>query len=257
VEPQTLGEFLAWTPNYPDAVLDKGLMYSGTKTILYGRYKSMKSVLLQKLCLAIANGEPWLGFNTPAGGLKVFYLQLEIPHPLLKKRMVKMTQGRDTVSELVVWTEMTLKLDNSQGLAKLEKQLTIYKPDVLVIDPLYKVMTGNITDNHDLTTLMDIVDVLISKYGVTVLLASHTRKSAIGKDGKEQAREGEGSDDLIGGVLLSAWADSIIYVKREKRKLTVNFDVVRHAEVELEPIVVDVTDDLDLIGTNEQLVIRI
>ena len=76
--------------------------------------------------------------------------------------------------------------------------------------------------------LVDALDILIGKFGVSVILISHTRKGMMDM--------GEwGSDDLIGSFVFSAWADTIIKVERRGGdRLGVKFDVVRHAEEELE-----------------------
>ena len=53
-----------------------------------------------------------------------------------------------------------------------------------------------------------------------------------------------GSDDMIGASFYSNWADSIIKVERRGNdRLQVKFDVIRHAEEELEPIEVDFNRD--------------
>lgn len=235
MEPQNLRDFLEWEPEFPTPILGKGIMYAGTKVILYGKYKSMKSMIVQRMGLDIANGQPWLGIDTPQNGASVLYLQLEIPHTLLQRRIKTMTAGRwSTKKPIHLWTEHFLKLDTPLGMTKLRKQLTIHRPDVLIIDPIYKVLSGNILDAQSIKGLLDNVDTLIGEFGVTVVLVSHTRKP------QQEEVIGWGSDDLIGSMFFSAWADSVIQVERSQGKLRLRFDVVRHAEEEIEPLTVNI-----------------
>lgn len=239
MEPQTLGEFLAWEPNFPEAILGQGILYAGTKAIVYGKYKSLKSMLVQHLGLCISRGQPWLGIDTPKDGATVLYLQLEIPHPLLKRRIMKMSRGSSwTRKPIVFWTEHFLKLDTPLGMMKLEKYLNQFQPNVLIIDPVYKILSGNILDAHAIQTLLDNMDKLIEKYGIAIVFVSHTRKPM------KDAEAGWGSDDLFGSMFFSAWADSVIMIERGDKKLRVKFDVIRHAEGDIEPVVVQIDEKL-------------
>lgn len=247
MEPRKLGEFLKWVPPAMEVVLDEGVMFAGSKVILYGKYKSMKSMLAQRFMFSCAEGKEWLGFNTPKTGLTVLYLQLEIPEPLLQERLLSMTQGgniRGIKKEPVIWTEHFLKLDTPQGMTKLERELSRTQPNVVILDPLYKLLSGNIADGHHVSVFLDNVDKLIEKYGISLMILSHSRKPPV-KDAEEQTW---GSDDLLGTVLLSAWADSIIRVARiGDRELNVSFDVVRHAKREIKPITLEVTQDIEFV----------
>lgn len=238
MEEQSLADFLAWEPDYPDSILERGLMYAETKTIIYGQYKSMKSMLAQRFALAVARGEPWLGFNTPELGASVFYVQSEIPHRQLQSRMRKMVGGRANLQkELTVWTERSLKLDQPTGMAKLERKLERYRPQVLIIDPIYKVITGDMKEQAQVNVFLDNMDGLIDKHGVTIVLISHSRKAI-------SDPEVWGSDDLLGSVFFSAWPDSIFKVTRAQSILTVKFEVLRHAEEDIEPIQINIDDKL-------------
>lgn len=233
MEPQELQDFLAWKPDYPEAILDRGLMYAGTRVVLYGKYKTYKSMLAKRFLLSVADGKPWLGFNTPAEGLPVLYLQLEIPHPLLQKRFQAMMHGaRRTKQKLIVWTEPFLQLDTPQGISKLETQLNRYEPKVLCIDPMYKVLSTNINEAHAMTTFFNNLDMVLDRHpGMALMLVSHSRKPAA-----QPTEAVWGSDELFGSTFISAWADSIIEVKREEKGLRVKFEVVRHAEDEIESV---------------------
>ena len=232
-EPQSLEQILAQPPRYPKALVASGLLYERTKMIIYGRYKSLKSMMGLDLAFSLASGEDWLGFDTPDEGVSVFYLQLEISYQLFRARLSKTWDHRKMYQRLAkplhFWTQHWLKLDQPEGIKLLDNYLKMYQPDVVIIDPLYKVVSGNLLTVIDMQKVIDALDTLIGRHGVSVIVISHTRKGIMDM--------GEwGSDDLVGSFVFSAWADTVIKVERRGGdRLSIKFDVVRHTEVELEP----------------------
>lgn len=246
MEPQRLDDFLKWKPVYPDAIIGGGVLYARTKMIIYGRYKALKSMTLLGLARAIAAGQPWMGFETPKAGSKVIYLQLEIPHPLLHKRLTKMEMAWDAVNEkqaiqrirenLYVWTEPFLKLDRAEGIGTLKLYVEKLEPAVIMVDPIYKTISGNILDPNHVREVCDQIDIMLSEYEVSIVFAHHARKSAI----SEESTFDLGSDDMLGAAVFSYWADTVVKIVKTAEKgdeigLTLNFDIIRHAEDLIEP----------------------
>ncbi len=246
MEPQRLDEFLKWKPEYPEALISGGVLYARTKMIIYGRYKALKSMMLLSLGRALAAGQPWLGFDTPKAGSRVIYLQLEIPHPLLHKRLTKMemawdaTDIRDLLQRVrqnfYVWTEPFLKLDRPEGIGTIKQYVEKIEPAVIMIDPIYKTISGNILDPNHVREVCDQVDMMLSQYEVSVVFAHHARKSAISEENSFDL----GSDDMLGAAVFSYWADTVVKIVKTGEKgnevgLTLNFDIIRHAEDLIEP----------------------
>lgn len=194
------------------------------------------------LSLSLVSELPWVGFPI-TGQHKVLYLQMEIPHPLLHKRMSQMYRGWTDLypngasikDKFYVWTEPFLKLDTPIGFRLLDGVLDRLRPTVVLIDPLYKALTGNILDPNSVRIFVDSLDGLIAKYEFSLVLFHHTRKGTL----DEQADLGT-TEDMLGSAVFSWWADTIIKVtkkgeKDRKVRLQLNFDVVRHAEDLIEP----------------------
>lgn len=176
--------------------------------------------------LAFAQGKPWLGFETPKEGVSCLYLQIELSHQMLQERVKQMTsKSVPMLVEPHVWTEHYIKLDIPAGIEVLDEGIQQVQPQVLIIDPVYKILSGNILEAHSVERLLDNLDILIAKYGISVILVSHSRKGAY---------EEWGSDDMLGSVFFSAWADTIIRLERGgDSSMTAKFEVVRHAKREL------------------------
>jgi RecA-family ATPase len=248
VKPQKLNEFLDWEGPELVSIIDQGILYSGCKFILYGKYKSFKSMLAQRLMFCLAAGEPWLGFKTPAKGISTMYLQLELPHRLLQRRIRKMQNGSNgLVKDLWFWTEHYLKLDQDLGIQILDSVLDQYKPEVLIIDPVYKVLTGSVSKPEIVTNFLDGLDRLMEKHQFALVLIAHSRKPIPGHV------DAWGTDDLLGTSIFNNWADTVGKVVREERLIRVSFDVVRHAEEEIEPVLVEVDPDLRLVPRERRL----
>ena len=224
MKPERLGDFLAWQPTPSVALIGGGLLYEQTRAVIYGRYKSYKSLVVARLALCLADGQPWLGFPVQEQGVTALYLQIELSHKMLQVRVKKMWPEGTPKVEPYIWTEHFLKLDTDRGMLELDTVLEQTKPQVLIIDPVYKILSGNILEAVSVQRLLDNLDIMIAKHGCSVVLVSHTRKGSY---------EEWGSDDLLGSVFFSAWADTLIRLERSTTGLTAKFEVVRHAETEL------------------------
>jgi len=190
-------------------------------------------MLAIRFCVNVSQGKPWIGFTTTKSS--VMYLQLELPGAMLQQRIKKMVVVSDPHEPLHVWTEPTIKIDLDDGYKRIKEMVAKYHPKVLVIDPIYKIMSGDMLDTRHVQNLVDMIDKLIEEEKVSIMLVHHTRKGVF---------EESGSDDMLGSVIFSAWADSIIKVIRRKDKeVDIKFDVVRHAQEEIKGRVMKV--DLD------------
>ncbi|KKK48179.1 hypothetical protein LCGC14_3147730, partial [marine sediment metagenome] len=173
------------------------------------------------------------------GGQRVLYLQFEITDTMLHKRFDKMTEAwlrenghtGEVREYLRVWSEPFLKIDSPTGKKILVEELSAVKPTVLIIDPLYKTLSGDILNPNSMRALVDSLDSLINIYKFSLVLIHHTRKGSM----EDRPSEYDPTDDMLGSAVLSWWADSIIKVKRKggmgsKETLEISFDKVRHAE---------------------------
>ncbi len=238
MEPQRLDDFLAWKPQYPEAYIGKGVLYAQNKAVIFGRKDSFKSMMAMNISLSLVDCIPWIHLEVK-GEHRAIYLQFEIPHPLLHKRFTKMANSWSTKngktgkigSGLYVWTEPYLKLDTNAGMAALSKALASVKPTILIIDPLYKTLSGNILDPNSARMFVDSLDKLIAEHNFSLILIHHTRKGTL--DEKEMELGAE--EDMLGSAVFGWWADTIIKISKkggseQTERLLVSFETVRHAE---------------------------
>ena len=68
-------------------------------------------------------------------------------------------------------TDFSFKLDRTTDVQQLETQITKFRPDVLILDPWYKMLS--VEDNQAYSRTQDIMDYLIDKYDLTVIMVHH------------------------------------------------------------------------------------
>jgi RecA-family ATPase len=236
MKPETTKELLSWTPPKVQEVISSGLLLPGSRMILFGRWGSWKSMLSMHMGFCTALGRPWLGFNTTVSSTLI--LQVEIPRAQLQKRVAKYVAGNQVLTlpdNLWFLTEPFIKLDKGIGISKLDAVLSIYRPRVLIIDPIYKVLSSDITRGYDVQSFLDNLDELIAKHSLSIVLVGHTRKPIPTENGSDLGHE------LIGSSYFQDWCDTLVNVYAEGDVLTLTIPKCRHAEEELQPfqVIVD------------------
>lgn len=168
------------------------------KALFYAPAKSGKSFLAVQMARCIGTGSPFLGMPTNKG--RVLYLQFELGTPTLQGRMRDTKQSYDNV---YVGTSFSLKLDTKAGQKMMQNALAVIQPDVVMLDPLYKILNGEENESHDVLCALNFLDSLIEDYACSILLIHHA-----GKDVEAGSR---------GSSVLNDWPDSIIRLKRTSK----------------------------------------
>lgn len=232
---QTVQQLLDWEPPNVTPIVGKGLLLPGTKLIMFGQWGIGKSLIANDLAMCIATNRTWLGF--PVNRCSVMTVQIEIPQIQYRERMKKYVKGNRLVPppDYYVISESHLKLDKGAGAAALDAAIAALKPKVLIIDPIYKVLSGDISSNFDVEKLLDQFDLFIKRYGISVILIGHPKKPSM-----MPTMEGEvvsPGHDLLGASYFMDWADTAIFLKPvADMRLQLEFVKVRHGEDTLLPL---------------------
>lgn len=215
-------------------IIDNALLYPATRLFLYGSQKSLKSMLAVDMAFSIAMGTSWLGYKTKRS--RVLYVQMELPLPMFKDRLVQYCQGMIVPDNLYFLCEPKIKLDRSSGLEALENVLAVTLPDVLIIDPLYKIISGDISSHQPVNYLQDNLDGLRDKYRMALVIVCHTRQAQLDREGNPID---QGSAEIMGSSNWPNWADATIRVRREGEfspDVTLSFQDMRYATEEMYPV---------------------
>lgn len=167
-------------PPLPE-VLIEGILRRGHKMLISGSSKAGKSFLLMELSVALATGGEWLGFRCRKG--RVLYVNLEIDRASAFDRLVRICDAMG-VGDLC----HNLHVLNLRGQAKpldklvpqLVRKMQAVRYDAVIIDPIYKVITGDENNASDMGAFCNQFDLLALETGCSVIYCHHHSKGAQG-----------------------------------------------------------------------------
>lgn len=171
-----------------------GLLRKGHKFLLSGASKSGKSYALIELAIAFSQGTEWFGFKCEKA--KVCYINLEIDRPSAIDRFAIITDALKIERRII----NNIKLINLRGKAKplnelvpeLVKDLRDSQIDVIIIDPIYKVITGDENNATEMAQFCNQFDILCDKLHATVIYAHHHSKGTQGGKSAQDRASGSG-----------------------------------------------------------------
>jgi hypothetical protein len=169
------------------------------KALIYAPAKAGKSYLSLQLARAIGSGQEFLGMPTTQG--RVLYLQFEMGLEILQSRMKETGQDYDNV---FVDTSFSMKLDKDSEQKYLKAAMLAIRPDVLILDPLRPVISGDENEAKDMGILVDFLDEIIEEFNCSILVIHHA-----GKDIQRGSR---------GSSVFEGWVDAYIAMKKISKK---------------------------------------
>ena len=170
-----------------------GLLRRGHKMLLAGPSKAGKSFLLIELCIAISEGRKWLGFRCEQG--RVLYVNLEIDRASCLRRIrdIFEAQGIEPEHEdaLVIWNLRGYAEPLAELVPELIRRIREENIAAVVIDPIYKVSTGDENSASDMAALCNGFDRICRETGAAVICCHHHSKGLQG--GKRPMDRASGS----------------------------------------------------------------
>lgn len=168
-------------PELPEELIT-GILRRGHKMLISGSSKAGKSFLLMELCIAIAEGRPWLGFPCKKG--KVLYVNLEINPASAINRFLKIYEALGlpikNADSIVVWNLRGHAVSLDQLVPKLIRRVRDQHFDAIVIDPIYKVITGDENNASEMGAFCNQFDKICTETGCSTIYCHHHSKGAQG-----------------------------------------------------------------------------
>lgn len=231
----SLSELLAWQPGNQDEIISDGILLPQTTMLIFGGAKAWKSILALHLGFCIATGNDWFGFKTKQS--TVFKYQVELPKAVDRKRVIKYMNGSKP-HNIFFKTAPYSKIDTGYGKQSLERDIVTVqsrRPDthiVLILDPIYLLITGHISDDYDIKKLLDNLSEIKDKHKISTVLIHHTHKTRVDSSGNIIDL---GSEEVMGSSYFNNYADTMVRVKlldpyTGKKKVRISFELTRHAE---------------------------
>ena len=176
-----LSDFVDNPPDQPEELI-KGVLRRGHKMLISGSSKAGKSFLLMELCIAIAEGIKWLGFPCKKG--KVLYVNLEIDPASCIHRFIKIYKAMGLtpkhMDDIIIWNLRGHAVPLDQLVPKLIRRVRDMHLDAIIIDPIYKVITGDENSASEMAAFCNLFDKICTDTCCSVIYCHHHSKGAQG-----------------------------------------------------------------------------
>ena len=170
-----------------------GVLRQGHKMLLAGPSKAGKSFALIQLCIAIAEGKDWFGFKCAQG--KVIYVNLELDKASCKHRFKDVYNAlnlkADNISNIDMWHLRGKSVPMDKLAPKLIRRAQKKDYIAVIIDPIYKIITGDENSADQMAYFCNQFDKVCSEVGCAVIYCHHHSKGSQG--GKKSMDRASGS----------------------------------------------------------------
>lgn len=173
--------------------LIENVLRMGHKLLLAGPSKAGKSFALIELCIAIAEGRKWLEWPCKKG--KVLYVNLELDRASCLHRFKDVYQALnlkpENLANIDIWNLRGKSVPMDKLAPKLIRRAAKKDYIAVVIDPIYKVITGDENSADQMATFCNQFDKICTELGTAVIYCHHHSKGSQG--GKRAMDRASGS----------------------------------------------------------------
>lgn len=214
-DPETLAD--EWD-NMPELApeLIHGVLRQGHKMLIAGSSKAGKSFVLIEMSIAIAEGTKWLNWQCEKG--KVLYVNLELDRPSALHRFKDVYQALglqpNNIKNIDIWNLRGKTIPMDKLASKLIRRSLKKNYQAVIIDPIYKVLTGDENSAYQMAHFTNQFDKIATELECSVIYCHHHSKGAQG--GKKSMDRASGSgvfardpDALIDLIKLELTEDII------------------------------------------------
>lgn len=191
-EPESLDDFWENLPELAPPLID-GVLRQGHKMLIAGPSKAGKSFALIEMCISIAEGKKWLGWNCTQG--KVMYVNLELDRASCLHRFKDVYQELEIapygLKNIDIWNLRGKSIPMDKLAPKLIRRAAKKDYIAIVIDPIYKVITGDENSADQMANFCNQFDKVCTELGCAVIYCHHHSKGAQG--GKRAMDRASGS----------------------------------------------------------------
>ena len=218
----------------PNALVE-GVLYEGDLLVYVGESGTCKTFNMLDMATALANGQRWLGRATKQ--CRVGYLDQESGEYTIHNRLLMVEKGRflDQTFPKGIYLKHFEDIDLLTNTAIIEQIISTNALDVLFIDVLSGIHSGDENTQKDMTIVMNALLHATKTLGCAIVLAHHTNKSGTYR----------------GSTLIKNKCDTLINVQRvDDSTVKINSEKVRNAS----PFSIKATNKFSSGGVYELLV---
>lgn len=173
--------------------LIKGILRKGHKMLIAGPSKAGKSFLQIELCIAIAEGRKWLGRSCTQGHVMYVNLELDRASCLHRFKDVYQALGWNPkgLHNIDIWNLRGKAVPMDKLVPKLIRRAQKKDYTAIIIDPIYKVITGDENSAEQMAKFCNQFDKICSELGCATIYCHHHSKGSQG--GKKSMDRASGS----------------------------------------------------------------
>lgn len=180
-EPEELSSVWDDMPDLAPSLID-GVLRQGHKMLISGASKAGKSFALIELCIAIAEGKKWLGFDCAKG--RVLYVNLELDRASCLHRFKDVYKALElppqSINNIDIWNLRGKSLPMDKLAPKLIRRAQKKDYIAIVIDPIYKVITGDENSADQMAHFCNQFDKVCTELHSAVIYCHHHSKGGQG-----------------------------------------------------------------------------
>ena len=182
--------------NLPDLApsLINGMLRQGHKMLLVGPSKAGKSFNLIELCCSIAEGRKWLIWPCTQG--KILYVNLELDRASCLHRFKDVYQALgwepNNIKNIDIWNLRGKSIPMDKLAPKLIRRATKKNYIAIIIDPIYKVITGDENSADQMANFCNQFDKVCTELGCAVIYCHHHSKGSQGSKRSMDRASGSG-----------------------------------------------------------------
>lgn len=191
-DPESLASVWDDMPGLAPTLID-GVLRQGHKMLIAGPSKAGKSFLLIEMCIAIAEGRKWTGWQCTQG--KVMYVNLELDRASCLHRFRDVYQALgwkpENLKNIDIWNLRGKSRPMDKLAPMLIRRAAKSNYIAIIIDPIYKVITGDENSADQMSNFCNQFDKVCTELGVAVIYCHHHSKGSQG--GKKSMDRASGS----------------------------------------------------------------
>ncbi|MGE4272085.1 MAG: AAA family ATPase [Desulfitobacterium sp.] len=191
-EPESMESVWDNLPDLSPSLID-GVLRQGHKLLMAGPSKAGKSYALIELGCAIAEGRKWLNWSCAKGRIMYVNLELDRASCLHRFKDVYTALGWEprNLGNIDIWNLRGKSVPMDKLAPKLIRRAAKKNYIAIIIDPIYKVITGDENSADQMANFCNQFDRVCTELGAAVIYCHHHSKGSQG--GKRSMDRASGS----------------------------------------------------------------
>ena len=209
-----------------------GVLRQGHKMLIAGPSKAGKSFALIELCAAIAEGREWLGWKVAQG--RVLYVNLELDKASCEHRFADIYNALgwkpENLRNIDIWNLRGKSVPMDKLAPKLIRRAAKRNYLAIIIDPIYKVITGDENSADQMAHFCNQFDKVCTELGCAVIYCHHHSKGAQGAKRSMDRASGSGvfarDPDALLDLIELGLPEALVREEQNKAVCNICYDLL-------------------------------